>query len=194
MTDPNAPTGALAAEAIHLLIDAVEQIQPEAWDEPSNLEGWSLRDVVGHATGSAAKIVTLVEGGEIWGGPSQPTDWICEDPAGRLRDFLARLAAALPRTNWDAMRPAPEGEAPLRRALIFPVSDIALHSWDIHRSQGRLIELPEDLLALCRGLVESLPESVTRRPGAFGPAKPAPAEATPTARLMAHLGRAVDSS
>ena len=53
----------MAIEAMGLLIDAVEQVPPESWDQPSNLDGWSMRDLVGHVTGSAAKIVTLVEGG-----------------------------------------------------------------------------------------------------------------------------------
>jgi uncharacterized protein (TIGR03086 family) len=189
MTDP---IGRLAAEAIQLLIDAVEQTPPEAWNQPSNLEDWNVGQVVGHATGSAAKIVTLVEGGEIWSGPSQPADWMSEDPAGRLREFTERLGEALPRADWDVIVPAPEGEVPLRRALIFPVADLALHSWDVHRSQRRSIELPEELIALCCGLIDSLPESLMRRPGAFGPAKPAPTDATPTIRLMAHLGRKVD--
>lgn len=189
MTDP---IGRFAAEAIQLLIDAVEQTPPEAWNQPSNLEDWNVGEVVAHATGSAAKIVTLVEGGEIWARPSQPADWMSEDPPGQLRAFTARLGAALPRADWDALVPAPEGEVPLRRALIFPVADLALHSWDVHRAQGRSIELPEELIALCRGLIDSVPESLMRRPGAFGPAKPAPVDATPTVRLMAHLGRAVD--
>ena len=61
-----------------MLIDAVEQIPPDSWDQPSNLEGWSLRDLVGHATDSAAKIVTLVGDGEVWGGPSQPVRSVAE--------------------------------------------------------------------------------------------------------------------
>ena len=90
------------------------------------------------------------------------------------------------------MRTSPEGEVPLRRALTYPVSDLAMHAWDIHRSQGRLIELPADLLGLCRGLVESVPEHLLRRPGGFGPAQAARDDATPTARLMAYLGRSAD--
>ena len=192
MDDATARIGMMATEAIDLLIDAVDQTPPESWAQPSNLEGWSVRDLVGHATGSAAKIVTLVEDGEVWGGPSQPADWVCEDPAARLRELAARLQDALPGADLDAMRASPEGEVALHRALTYPVSDLALHSWDVHRSQGRLIELPEDLLALCRGLVESVPEDMLRRPGGFGPAQSAPEDSTPTARLMAYLGRSVD--
>ena len=193
MSDGATRIGMMATEAIDLLIDAVDQASPEGWDQPSNLKGWSLRDLVGHATGSAAKIVTLVEDGKVWGGPSQPADWVCEEPAARLRELAGRLQNALPGADLDAMRASPEGEVPLRRALTYPVSDLALHSWDVHFSQGRLTELPDDLLVLCRGLVESLPEDMLRRPGAFGPARSAPVGSTPTARLMAYLGRSIDS-
>ena len=187
----DAAVGTRATEAMDLFIEAVDQIPSAAWDQPSNLEGWSTRDLVGHVTGSAAKVVALVEGGEIWEKPSEPDDWKCEDPAARLRELAVRLQDALPGADLDAMRPSPQGEVPLRRALTFPVSDLALHSWDVYRSQGRLVELPEDLLAFCRELVESIPEDLMRRPGGFGPAQPVPEDATPTARFMAYLGRSV---
>jgi uncharacterized protein (TIGR03086 family) len=186
-----ADIGGLATEAVDFFVKAVEEIPSDAWNLPSNLEGWSVADLVGHVTGSAAKIVALVEGGEIWQKPSEPDDWKCDDPAARLRELATRLQLALPDADLDAMRPSPQGEVPLRRALTFPVSDLALHSWDVHRSLGRLVELPEQLLAFCRELVESLPEPVLRRPGAFGPAQPAPEDATPTAQFMAYLGRSV---
>lgn len=182
--------GTRATEALNLLIGAVERTPAQWWDQPSNLEGWSVRDLVGHATGSAAKIVTLAAGGAVWG-RSEPADWVSEDPAARLRELAARLQDALPGADLDRPRTSPEGEVPLRRALTFPVSDLALHSWDVHRSQGRRIELPEDLLDFCQGLVTSVPEDVLRRPGGFGPTRPAPANATSTTRLMAHLGRAI---
>jgi uncharacterized protein (TIGR03086 family) len=188
---PGLSVGTSATKAMNLLIDAVDQIPSETWDLPSNLEGWSIRDLVGHVTGSAAKIVTLVEGGEVWEKPSEPDDWKCEDPAARLRELATRLQDALPGADLDALRPSPQGEVPLRRALTYPVSDLALHSWDVYRSEGRLVELPEDLLAFCRELVESVPEMMLRRPGGFGPAQPVPEDATPTARFMAYLGRSV---
>jgi hypothetical protein len=75
-----------------------------------------------------------------------------------------------------------------------PVADsMVITHPDVHRSRGRLIELPEDLLALCRGLVESVPEDMLRRPGGFGPARSAPEDSTPTTRLMASPGRSVDT-
>lgn len=184
--------GTLAGEAIDLFNAAVQQTPPESWDRPSNMAGWSLRELAGHATGSAAKIVAHLEGGEVSRVPSEPADWVCADPAARLCELAARMRAALPHADWDAPRPSPQGEVPLHRALVYPVSDLALHSWDVYRSQGRRIELPDDLLTLCREVVESVPEAALRRPGGFGPAQPVPPDATPTARLMAFLGRSVD--
>ncbi|OIN81635.1 TIGR03086 family metal-binding protein [Mycobacterium malmoense] len=192
MNEATSPIGELATEAMDLLIEAVERIPPEGWDKPSNLEGWSVRDLVGHVTGSAAKVVALVEDEEIWRQPSRPADWTSEDPAARLRELAARLQSALPGADLDAMRTSPQGEVPLQRALAYPVSDLALHSWDIYRSRGRLVEMPADLLAFCRELVESVPENMLRRPGGFGPAQPAPEDSSPTTRLMAYLGRSVD--
>lgn len=61
----DAAVGTMATEAMGLLVEAVEQIPSERWNLPSNLDGWTVRDLVAHTTGSAAKIVTLVEGGEI---------------------------------------------------------------------------------------------------------------------------------
>jgi hypothetical protein len=74
-----------------------------------------VRDLVGHATGTATKMVTLVEGEMVYGGPSTPADWVCEDPVARLRELAERLGDALPGTDFDAPRPSPLGEAPLHQ-------------------------------------------------------------------------------
>jgi uncharacterized protein (TIGR03086 family) len=190
----NADVGTRATESMDFFIEAVEEIPSESWDLPSNLEGWSIRDLVAHSTGTAAKIVTLVEGGEVWQGPSEPDDWRSEDPAARFRELAARLQDVLAGADMDAMRPSPEGEVPLQQALASPVCGLAIHGWDVYRSQDQLVELPDGLLAFCRQVAESVPEDTLRRPGGFGPAQPVPEDATPTTRLMAYFGRPVGHS
>ena len=74
---------ARAIEAMDFLVDAVEQIPSESWDQPSNLDGWSIRDLVVHTTGSAAKLVALA-GGDT----SEATDDL-QQLAARLKDALA---------------------------------------------------------------------------------------------------------
>ena len=155
---------ARAIEAMDFLIDAVEQIPSESWDQPSNLDGWSIRDLVVHTTGSAAKLVALA-GGET----SEPTD--------DLQQLAARLKDAVAKKDPDA-------------ALSFPIVGLTIHGWDVYQSQHQPVEVPDDLLAFCRQVVEAVPEAELRRPGMFGPAKPAPEDATPTVRFMAYVGRA----
>ena len=155
---------ARAIEAMDFLVDAVGQIPSASWDQPSNLDGWSIRDLVVHTTGSAAKLVALA-GGET----SEPTDDL-QQLAARLKDAVAKKD--------------PDG------ALSFPIVGLTIHGWDVYQSQHQPVEVPDDLLAFCRQVVEAVPEDELRRPGLFGPAKPAPEDATPTARFMAYVGRA----
>ena len=176
----NDDVAARATDAMAFLVGAVDQIPSESWDQPSNLEGWSIRDLVVHTTGTAAKILRLVEGASPES--SQP-----DDPVAQLHGLAARLTDDLARADLDAMR----GEIPLRQALRFPVFGLTIHVWDIYHSQHRPVDVPDDLLAFCRQVVESVPEDELRRPGMFGPAQPVPDDATPTARLMGFVGRPV---
>ena len=150
-------------EAMDFLLDAVGQIPSESWDQPSNLDGWSIRDLVVHTTGSAAKLVALA-GGET----SEPTD--------DLPQLAARLKDAVAKKDPDT-------------SLSFPIVGLTIHGWDVYESQHQPVEVPDDLLAFCRQVVEAVPEDELRRPGLFGPAKSAPEDATPTARFMAYVGR-----
>lgn len=180
------------SEALELFVDAVERVPADGWGAPSILDEWSVRELVGHVTGSATKVALLLEGGETWQTPSEPADWMCADPAARLREIGGRIERALPGADLDAPRPSPAGEVPLRQALAFPVADVGMHAWDLRRSCGGSVEFSEDLLAYCRGVIDSVPEEMLRGQGGFAPATTPPATATPTDRLMAHLGRSAD--
>jgi uncharacterized protein (TIGR03086 family) len=182
MSDNEVNVGALATEAVDFFVETVEQIPSQSWDLPSSLEGWSIGDLVAHTTGTVAKIVTLVEGGQPKPGPADPDDWRSEDPAAQLRELAGRLHDAIPSADVVA----------LRQALTAPTVGLSIHTWDVYRSQHRPVELPAALLAFGEQLAKSTPEETLRQPGAYGPAQPAPEDATPTARLMAFFGRPVD--
>jgi uncharacterized protein (TIGR03086 family) len=189
--DTTTDLGVLAIEALDLLTTAVREVPAERWDDPSILQDWTVRELVAHATGSATRIIVLAEDGELWDGPSEPSDWMYDSPVDQLSALGIRLRDALPTADLDAPRKSPQGEVPLRRALMFPIADLALHTWDLRQSLGESIELPDDLLTLSEGLVQSVPEQMLRRPRGFGPEQLAPAGASRTTKLMAFLGRAV---
>ncbi len=192
--DTNPELGVLATEALDLFTASVRQIPAERWDDPSILQDWTIRELVAHATGSATRVVVLAEDGELWDGPSEPADWMYDSPADQLSALGIRLRDALPAADLDAPRKSPQGEVPLRRALLFPIADLALHTWDLRQSLGESIELPDDLLSLSEGLVTSVPEQMLRRPRGFGPEQHAPAGASRTTKLMAFLGRTVGTT
>lgn len=192
--DTTPELGVLAVEALDLLTAAVRDVPSDRWDDRSILQDWTVRELVAHATGSATRIIVLAEDGELWDGPSAPSDWMYGNPADQLSALAIRLRDALPTADLDAPRKSPQGEVPLRRALLFPIADLALHTWDLRQSLGESIELPDDLLTLSEGLVHSVPAQMLRRPGAFGPEQPAPADASRTTKLLAFLGRPVSPS
>ena len=188
--DATAQAALRTTEATGFLVEAVEQIAPENWSRPSNLVGWGIPDLVAHVTGSAAKIVALVEGGQE---PSQPDVGEYADRATRLRELADELQDALAHADLDAIRPSPHGlNVPLQQALRFPTLGLPIHAWDVYRSQARRVEVPDDLLAFCQQVLDSVPEDELRRPGMFGPARIAPEDGTPTVCLMAFVGRSVD--
>jgi uncharacterized protein (TIGR03086 family) len=175
----NADIVARATEAVDFFTEAVKQLPTGSWDLPSNLEGWSIRDLVAHTTGTVNKIVAVAEGGQPAQGPADPDDWRSDDPVGQLHELAGRLHAAHAGADLDS------------QALTTIIVGLSIHAWDVYRSLHQPVELPDALLAFCQQVAEVVPEDTLRRPGVFGPAQPVSDHATPTARLMAFYGRPV---
>ena len=102
--DTTPELGVLAVEALDLLTAAVRDVPADRWDDPSILQDWTLRELVAHATGSATRIIVLAEDGELWDGPSEPSDWMYDNPADQLSALGIRLRDALPTADLDAPR------------------------------------------------------------------------------------------
>jgi hypothetical protein len=95
--------GTRASQAVDFFTEAVEQIPSASLDLPSNLEGWTIRDLVAHSTGNTAKTVTLVEGGQADSVPADLDAWKSDDPVAQLRELAGRLRAALPSADLNAL-------------------------------------------------------------------------------------------
>ncbi len=66
--------------------------------------------------------------------------------------------------------------------------DTATHTWDLATATGQPAELPEPVATAALEASEQI-VSPEIRTGRFGPEQPVPAGASPTARLVAFLGR-----
>jgi uncharacterized protein (TIGR03086 family) len=154
------------------------------WDAPTPVPEWTTGDVVGHlvawlpgflAGGSSARLpeVPLDDPVAAWERRAADVQALLDDPA----------AAELPFTNPHT------GVLPLREAVDrFYTTDVLMHAWDLARAAGRPDPIPADVAEEMLAGMSAI-EELLRSSGQFGPAAPAPTDATPGDRLMAFLGR-----
>jgi uncharacterized protein (TIGR03086 family) len=165
------------------LIDALEQtfdhahrvianVRADQLGAPTPCAEWDVRQLLEHAVGDAPAPFVL--------GP---------DPASQFRE-AADGALAGWRTPGVFDRIVDGGAGPMPGRVLAGINllDTATHSWDLATATGQPAALPdavaETALEACRATIS--PEI---RPGRFGPEVTAPANAGPTERLVAFLGR-----
>ena len=78
---------------------------------------------------------------------------------------------------------------PVTIALSINLVDIATHSWDIARATGQPAELPDGLATTVLGAAQGFVTDDIRSFAGIDPAVAVGADATPTERLVAFLGR-----
>lgn len=78
-------------------------------------------------------------------------------------------------------------------ALQMLTLDLAVHSWDLGRSQGSTAELDDELCLALHAAFEPYTDLMAQE-DAFAPPLPTPPDASPTTRLVALTGRDPDWS
>lgn len=173
--------------------DAVlREVKPEDWDRPSTCDKWSARQLVGHVLVIVGNATTVLRGGNV-DHSAQPdlAAMAGDDPRVGFGRLDAQARAALQQADLDVEMETPMGPMQVRKRLAFPALDLHLHSWDLGRTIGVQVEIPEDIAQFTREAIDPMPQDQVRSQGVFGPEVPAPSDATPTERLMAWTGRAV---
>lgn len=137
------------------LIALGEQLDDAEWDLPTELPGWSVRDVYAHVIGTER----MLSGAETPDPPDTMGDhvrnpiaevneaWVASrrDHGGaelvaELREVTALRSAQLAQItsdDLDAIGFTPEGQAPYRRFMSIRVFDCWEHEQDIRRATGR---------------------------------------------------------
>lgn len=179
-------------QALRLLNETVASIEGDEWERPSNLTGWSVRELVGHVTGSVNKLSALISDDPVAAQRSEPADWAHEDPVAQLAALSDRAVTLLEQAPFEESRTSPAGAVPLAGALRFPTVDAIVHAWDIRHSLGRELELPEALVAFVEALTADVVERAGGTPPGFDdPVAPSPGD-TRTQLVMKSLGRKTD--
>lgn len=196
---------ALLERALGYALCSVRHVTGPALGSPTPCAEWDLRALLWHAADSLAALYEGVRDGHVAPTPDEGCDerdgcdgppvpdcspgGIPGDPVAAFHARAARLLEA-----WgagDGGRTVTVGDLPLPAGALARAGalEIAVHGWDVARSTGRPRHVPVALASELLGTARQLlPEPAARQP-LFEPPVPVPAEAGPSDRLVAFLGR-----
>jgi uncharacterized protein (TIGR03086 family) len=163
----------------------VEQVPPDAWDNPAPCEGWVARDVIRHLVEWMPGLFFRSAGIDP---PAIPS--VDDDPVGAWLALDRALQAALDdpavaATEFDSQAGRHTVEAAID---MFGTSDIVVHTWDLARATGLDETLdPDEVRRLLQGMEPM--DAVLRQSGHFGPRVEVPPDADEQTRLIAFTGR-----
>ncbi len=170
--------------------DIVRSVDAPGWQRPSPCTGWTAVDVLGHI-GIATDFGTKLLRGE------QP-EWHPVDPPGRaVSGDPAQWWAAKVQPAKDAVRgvdlaqevDSPMGRRSIGQGLSFPAVDFFLHGWDLARSIGRDVEIPDEAIEFAHQALDRIPAAQMRSSRVFGAEVEPPPDGTATQRFIAWSGR-----
>ena len=168
---------------------AVAGVRGSEWGHPTPCPDWTARQVVRHCTSVQRRTAAILRG-EVQPKIEAPTD-DAGDPAPAWTAVEAEMRDALVVGDLGGIVVTSGGPMPVATAVSFPAIDLFVHAWDLGRATARPVELADDVVAWIQGIMRSTPPEKFRNARGFGPARPAPVDASPTATLMAFLGREV---
>jgi uncharacterized protein (TIGR03083 family) len=162
-------------------------LPPEAWEVPSRLAGWTVRELAFHATDMTAVVVRALTAGPVRSAPQTIAAYTGAwpavageiaardrdgaaglDPAGILANAAAaraELLEALAGVEGDPVVAGRRGPLKLSDLMVTRVNELVVHSLDLSASLPEMDPVPLDRQALgisCRMLTGILAE---RAPG-----------------------------
>lgn len=164
----------------------VEAVPGDAWANPSPVDGWTARDVVGHLVEWFPGFLTAFAGVEL-----APLPSVDEDPVAAWAALDAQVQALLddPASEQVALAIPYADPVPLPRGVVQYFSgDVFMHGWDLATATGQDATLDADR---CAEMVDGMEpiEELMRSSGQFGPRVEVPADADPQTRLLGFIGR-----
>ena len=185
--------------AVLAAVDVVSVVTTEDLHRPTPCAGWVLRDLLAHMTvqhhGFAASARGHGAGLAVWD-PASVVDAVSRDPGGT---HAAAAADVLEAFAADDVLGAPftlpelgsEATFPGGMAIGFHFVDYVVHAWDVARTIGASLDLPDDVIAAALPVALAVPDGEFRAvAGApFRPAVTGDESAAGLDRILLHLGR-----
>jgi uncharacterized protein (TIGR03086 family) len=188
--------------AVQASVDVVAAVTRDDLHRRTPCAGWNLLDLLAHMTAQHYGFAAAARGhgaSEASWAANRVVDAVAADPGGA---YAAAAADVFDAFAADGVLDAtfalpdfgPRATFPGAIAIGFHFVDYVVHGWDVARSIGTELALPDDVVAAVLPLVFVVPDGEYRTTdGApFGPAVTAPDGATDLDRILSHLGRSPD--
>jgi uncharacterized protein (TIGR03083 family) len=154
----------------------IDRVPGDLLDAPTPCAHWAVRDVIAHLVDNHRGLVARAGRSEIDSGGFAATARVFNetfaDPA--VQDAPFELAG-IPIDG--------------RGVIAVQFADVLVHGWDIGRSAGLDVSIPDDLATAAMRITSGFPENLRGPDGAFDHARTTPADAPAGVRLLAFLGR-----
>jgi uncharacterized protein (TIGR03086 family) len=162
---------------------------PESWDNPSPCEGWTARDVAGHAMGVIHNVAARAGVGDVIDPFATPGAIAGADVLASWRGVRNRLLEAVDRPGALQQEITSSfGTMNVDGFLAVMTGDAVIHTWDIARATGGNERLDPDLVIEVRKGLAARDEKLLRAPGRY--AAPLTADASDAqTELLAFAGR-----
>jgi uncharacterized protein (TIGR03086 family) len=173
-------------------LEHVIRLVPDgAWDLPSPCEGWTVRDVAGHAMGVVSNVAARCGMGDV-------LDVFADNPG--------TIAGTHPLTTWYSIRhrvlealdqpgalqiqiESSMGTMTVDAFIANMTADGLIHTWDIARGAGVDERLDPTLVNVVYDIISARDEAVNRAPRRFTAPVAVDAKADAQTRLLAFAGR-----
>jgi uncharacterized protein (TIGR03086 family) len=176
---------------IYGLEHVIRLVPDDAWEQPSPCEGWTVRDVAGHAMGVVANVAARCGMGEV-------VDVFADSPG--------TIAGAHPLTAWYSIRhrvlealdqpgalqieiQSSMGAMTVDAFIANMTADGLIHTWDIARGAGVDERLDPTLVGVVHDIITARDEAVNRAPRRFTAPIEVGASADAQSRMLAFAGR-----
>ena len=166
----------MTADAFDARFKAIDKAQ---WAAATPCDGWSVHELVQHATGTQVSF-----GGALGAQVAEGADW--KTARAAMAEALAKPGAIDGTANHPAF-----GEVPKTMLVGIATTDLLIHTWDLARAIGADETLPADAVAAAHAGLQGLPADVIRVPGRFDAAIEVPDSADAQTKMLSFAGRKV---
>lgn len=185
--------------AVRTSVDVVSGVTTDDLRRPTPCAGWDLRALLAHMTvqhhGFAASARGHGADLEVWDSASV-VDAVSRDPAGTYAAAAADVLEAFAvddilTASFELPEFGPGATTPGTMAIGFHFVDYVVHAWDVARTMGAPLDLPDDVIAAVEPIAIGVPDGDFRAAAGspFQRAIATDETASVLDRILLHLGR-----